>query len=134
MPGFAAIRKAALARHGEKELKSRLPKVKSPAALKKVAEGKPVLSILSSRGVGNEGLRYFSNLAGSSRGATIFVGRETKSKDAIGDISAVAGSRMKISYSNGTLFLQSKIPLSQLFGLTVNRRLGIPEIELEPMV
>ena len=111
-----------------------MPKFQEDGLKEKVAGGTPVLSILSSHGVEDEGLRYFSNLAGSSRGATIFVGRETKSKDAFGDISAVAGSRMKISYSNGTLFLQSKIPFSQLFGLTVSRRLGVPEIELEPMV
>jgi hypothetical protein len=79
-------------------------------------------------------LRYFANLARSSGGATIFVGRETKRKDSFGSISAVAESRMKITYTNGTLFLQSKIPFSQFFGITVNRRLGIPEISLEPMV
>ena len=38
MVGFAKIRKAALARHGEAELKSRMPAVKSPAALKKVPD------------------------------------------------------------------------------------------------
>ena len=38
MVGFARIRKAALARHGETELKSRLPKVKSAAALKRVTD------------------------------------------------------------------------------------------------
>jgi 3-methyladenine DNA glycosylase Tag len=38
MVGFAKIRKAALARHGESDLKKRLPAVKSPAALKKIPD------------------------------------------------------------------------------------------------
>ncbi len=38
MVSFARIRKEALARHGEKELKSRLPAVKSAAALKRVSD------------------------------------------------------------------------------------------------
>lgn len=38
MVGFARIRRAALARLGERELKARLPAVKSPAALKRVRE------------------------------------------------------------------------------------------------
>jgi 3-methyladenine DNA glycosylase Tag len=38
MVAFARIKKAALARHGEKDMKGRLPKVKSPAALKKVTD------------------------------------------------------------------------------------------------
>jgi 3-methyladenine DNA glycosylase Tag len=38
MVGFARIRKEALARHGEKELKLRLPAVKSAAALKRVSD------------------------------------------------------------------------------------------------
>ena len=38
MVAFAKIKKAALARHGAKDLKSRLPAVKSPAALKRVAD------------------------------------------------------------------------------------------------
>jgi 3-methyladenine DNA glycosylase Tag len=38
MVAFSRINKAALARHGEKDMKSRLPKVKSPAALKKISD------------------------------------------------------------------------------------------------
>jgi 3-methyladenine DNA glycosylase Tag len=38
MVAFAKIRKAALARHGEADLKSRMPAVKSPAALKKIPD------------------------------------------------------------------------------------------------
>ena len=38
MVGFARIRKAALARHGEADLKRRMPAVKSPAALKKLSD------------------------------------------------------------------------------------------------
>ena len=79
-------------------------------------------------------MRYFSNLARSSRGATIFVGKESKSKDILGKISAIAEARLKITYMNGTLFLQSNTPFSQFFGLAVNQRLGIPEIDLKPMV
>jgi 3-methyladenine DNA glycosylase Tag len=38
MVGFARIRKAALARHGETDLKKRMAAVKSPASLKKIAD------------------------------------------------------------------------------------------------
>ena len=38
MVGFARIRKAATARHGERDLGARMPKVKSPAALKKLKD------------------------------------------------------------------------------------------------
>jgi KaiC/GvpD/RAD55 family RecA-like ATPase len=100
----------------------------------KIAAGTTVLSILNFNGDKEESLRYFSDLARSSRGATIYVGKKWKSGDAFGSVSAIAGSHMKITYTNGTLFLQSKIPFSQFFGLTVNRRAGIPEIELEPMI
>jgi 3-methyladenine DNA glycosylase Tag len=48
MVAFAKIRKAALARHGDKDLKSRMPAVKSPAALKKVADDR-YFSLMSQR-------------------------------------------------------------------------------------
>jgi hypothetical protein len=111
-----------------------MPESPEESMKEEVAAGAAVLNVLNSHDVGEESLKHFSNLARSSRGATIFVGRESKSKESLGNILETAGSRIRISYTNGTLFLQSKIPFSQFFGLTVNRRLGIPEIELEPMV
>ena len=48
MVGFARIQKAALARHGQKELKSRMPAVKSPAALKRVSDDR-YFSLMSRR-------------------------------------------------------------------------------------
>jgi KaiC/GvpD/RAD55 family RecA-like ATPase len=100
----------------------------------KIAAGTTVLNILNFHGIEEASLRYYSDLARSSGGATIYVGKEWKSEDAFRSVSTIAKSRMKMTYTNGTLFLQSKIPFSQFFGLIVSRRLGIPEIELEPMV
>jgi KaiC/GvpD/RAD55 family RecA-like ATPase len=99
-----------------------------------IAPGSAVLSAVYSHSVGEESLRYFSNLARSTRGATIFVGKESKGKHIFGNISAIAESWMKISYTNGTLFLQSDTPFSKFFGIMVSQRSGIPEIELEPLV
>ena len=112
----------------------RMPESPEEGMEEKIAAGTKVLSILNFHGEKEESLRYFSDLARSSRGVTIYVGKKWKSEDAFGNVSAIAASRMKITYTNGTLFLQSKIPFSQFYGLTVNRRMGIPEIELEPMV
>lgn len=94
----------------------------------------PVLCVLDSRGVGEKGLRYFSSLARSSKGATIFVGRHSRGDGLFRSISGIGGSSMRIRYLNGTMFLQSKVPASQPFGLSVNKRSGIPEVELDPVV
>jgi 3-methyladenine DNA glycosylase Tag len=56
MAAFAAIRKAALARHGANDLKSRLPDVKSPAALKRVADDRYFSEM--SRRIFHAGLRH----------------------------------------------------------------------------
>ena len=48
MVGFAKIQKAALARHGQKELKARFPEVKSPASLKRVSDDR-YFSLMSRR-------------------------------------------------------------------------------------
>jgi 3-methyladenine DNA glycosylase Tag len=56
MIAFAKIKKAALARHGPKELKARLPAVKSPAALKRVTDDR-YFSLMSLR-IFHAGLRH----------------------------------------------------------------------------
>jgi hypothetical protein len=112
----------------------KMPESPEGSMKEKVAAETAVLSILNFNGMGEDTLRYFSDLASSTKGVTVYVGKEWKSEDAFRSVSATAKSRMRITYTNGTLFLQSKIPFSQFFGLTVSRRLGIPEIELEPMV
>lgn len=48
MAGFARIRKAALKRHGEKDLRARLPAIKTRAALKKVGDDR-YFSLMSQR-------------------------------------------------------------------------------------
>jgi 3-methyladenine DNA glycosylase Tag len=48
MVGFAKIQKAALARHGQKELKARFPEIKSPASLKRVSDDR-YFSLMSRR-------------------------------------------------------------------------------------
>jgi len=48
MVGFDRIRKAALKRHGEKDLRARLPEVKSPAALRKTGDDR-YFSLMSLR-------------------------------------------------------------------------------------
>jgi archaellum biogenesis ATPase FlaH len=111
-----------------------LPESPQAGMSEKFAPGTAVLSVLNFHGSEEESLRHFSGLAGSSKGVTVFLGKEWKSEEAVGSVSAISKSHLKITYNDGTLFLQSKTPFSQFFGLTVSRRLGIPEIELEPMV
>jgi KaiC/GvpD/RAD55 family RecA-like ATPase len=111
-----------------------LPKSPKTSVSEKFAPGTEVLSVLNFHGLEDKSLRHFADLAGSNNGITIFLGKEWKSEEAVGTVSTIARSRLKITYTDGTLFLQSKIPFSQFFGMTVSRRLGIPEIALEPMV
>jgi hypothetical protein len=94
----------------------------------------PVLSVLDSRGVTEKRMGHISSLTHSSKGAAIFVGKDSSEKSIFRNVSGVGGLRLRIKHLNGTLFLQSKVPLSQLFGLNVNQRLGVPEIDLDPIV
>jgi hypothetical protein len=92
----------------------------------------PVLCVLDSAGLSSETLGSYVELARSSRGVTILVGKEPRGK--VPRSNLAPGARLRVYYVAGTVLLASELPFSQFLGVTAVSRNGAPGLEIEALV
>lgn len=102
------------------------------ASLEGVGNG-PVLSIVDAGSMTPKSIKAFAELARTTKGITVAVGRESKTR-APPAYAHWAGAQMRLTYTAGTMLLASEAPFSQYLGVSVVSSNGIPSLELEPMV
>ena len=102
-----------------------LPKTADPTS-------PPTLMILDRQQLSEEEARASASMAHSTRGVTVYLERARKGPERDGAVNPAV--RLHLSYSKGTLLLEPKVPLRHVFGLTVTRGIGLPSVDLEPIV
>jgi hypothetical protein len=102
-----------------------LPKTADPTS-------PPTLMILDRQHLSEEETRASTSVAHSTRGVTVYLERARKGPERDG--AANPAVRLHLSYSKGTPLLEPKVPLRHVFGLTVTRGIGLPIVDLEPIV
>ncbi len=114
-------------------IRKRIVRWGATATGEKGPERGPVLSILDSTGQSAEAVVASVDLARSSGGVAILVGKDPKGRVARPP-TVVPGARLRLHYAAGTVLLASELPFSQFLGVVAVARNGAPALEIEALV